>query len=65
MDNIFINAVNSKKFDPPRVLRNLKNKLNLKRSNIYVPLSNICILYTWENMKQLYENSKFEILASM
>ena len=49
----------------PRVLFNLTNKTNLKRSDIYVPLSNICISQTWENIKQTYENSKFEIAAPM
>ena len=65
MDNIFINVVNIKISDPPRVLFNLTNKINLKRSNIYVPLSNSCILYTWENMKQVYENSKYEMSVPM
>ena len=32
---------------------------------MYVPLSNICISQTWENIKQTYENSKFEIAAPM
>ena len=33
---IFMNSRNSKKFDPRRILLNLTDKINLKRSDKYV-----------------------------
>ena len=38
MDTIFMNSENSKTSDPHRVLLNLSDKINLKRSNNYVAL---------------------------
>ena len=46
MDTIFMNSENSKTFDPDRLLLNLTNKINLKRSDKYVALSNLSIYYT-------------------
>ena len=51
MDTIFMNSWNSKTVDPHRLLLNLSNKINLKRKNKYVALSNFSIYYTWENIK--------------
>ena len=41
-----MNSENSKTFDPHRLLLNLTNKINLKRSDKYVALSNLSIYYT-------------------
>ena len=49
MDTIFINSENRKKSDPHRLLLNLLYKINLKRSDKYVALSNLSIYYTWKN----------------
>ena len=38
MDTIFMNSVDSKTTDPHRLLLNLTDKLNLKRSDKYVAL---------------------------
>ena len=35
MNTIFVNSENSKTSDPHRILRNLTEKINLKRSSIY------------------------------
>ena len=43
MDTIFMNSGNSKTSDPHRLLINLLNKINLKRSDKNVALSNLCI----------------------
>ena len=51
MDTIFLNSENSKKSDPHRLLLNLTDKINLKRSDKYVALSNHSISYTWKNKK--------------
>ena len=52
MNVIFINFRDSKTSDPHRLLLNLSDKINLKRSNKYVALSNLSIYYTWKNIKK-------------
>ena len=64
MDTIFMNSEDSKTSDPQRLLLNLSGKINLKRSDKYVALSNLSIYYTWENLKKSYKNNKFKISAS-
>ena len=60
MDTIFINSQNSKKSDPHRLLLNLSDKINLKRSDKYVTLSNLRIYYTWQDIKKSYkDNNQF------
>ena len=63
MDTIFMNSENSKTPDPHRLLINLSDKINLKRSDKYVALSNLSIYYIWKNIKQSYKNNKFKISA--
>ena len=63
MGTKFMNSENSKTFEPYRLLLNLSDKINLKRSNKYVALSNLSIYYTWKNIKKSYENNKFKISA--
>ena len=63
MGTKFMNSENSKTFEPYRLLLNLSDKINLKRSNKYVALSNLRIHYTWKNMKKSYKNNKFKISA--
>ena len=63
MDTIFMNSENSKTSDPPKLLINLSDKINLKRSDKYVALSNLSINYTWKNIKNSYKNNKFKISA--
>ena len=63
MDTIFINSENSKTSDTHRLLFNLLDKINLKRSDKYVALSNLSIYYTWKNIKKSYKNNKFKISA--
>ena len=58
IDTIFMNSRSSETYDPQRVIINLSNKLNLKRSDKYVTLSNISKYYTWKNIKKPYANNK-------
>ena len=51
METMFMNYKNSKTSDPHRILLNLKDKINLKRSDKYVALSNLSMYYTWKNIK--------------
>ena len=60
MDTIFMNFGNSKTSYPYRLLLNLSDKRNLKRSDKYAALSNLRISYTWKNMKRTYKNSRFK-----
>ena len=58
-----MNSRNSKTSDPHRLLLNLEDKINLKRSDKYIALSNLRISCTWKNLKKAYQNSKFKISA--
>ena len=63
MDTLFTNSENSKTSDSHRLLLNLTDKTNLKRSGKYVALSNLSLYYTWKNIKKSYKNNKFKISA--
>ena len=52
MDTIFVNSENSKTSDPYRLLPNLTEKINLKRSDKYVALSNLSIHYIRKKIKK-------------
>ena len=47
--------------DPHKLLLSLSDKINLKRSDKDVALSNISVYYTWKNIKKSYKNNKFKI----
>ena len=38
--------------DPHRLLLNILNKINLKRGDKYIALSNLSIYYTWKNIEK-------------
>ena len=63
MDNLFMNSKNNVTSYPYRILFNLRYKINLKRSDKYVALSNLSIYYTWKNIKKSYKNNTLEISA--
>ena len=46
MDTIFMNSENSKTSNPHRLLINLTDKIDLRRKDKYVALSNLSIYYT-------------------
>ena len=54
-----MNLMNNKTSDPHRILLNLLNKINSKKSDKYVPLSNLTTYYTRKNKKKSYKNNKF------
>ena len=58
-----MNSENSKTSDTHRLLINLSDKINLKRSGKYVALSNLSIYYTWKNTEKSHKNNKFKISA--
>ena len=54
---------NSKTSDPHRLLLNLTDKIDLKRKDKYIALSNLSIYYIWKNIKKSYKNNKFKMSA--
>ena len=61
MDAIVINSENSETPEPYRLLLNHSGRINFKRSDKYVALSNLSMYYTWKNIKKPYKNNKFKI----
>ena len=53
MNTILMNSENSKTSDPQRLLLNLSDKTNLKRSDRYVALSNFSIYDSWKKYKKV------------
>ena len=58
-----MNSKNGNTSHPYRLLLNLTDKINLKRSDKSVASSNLSIYYTWKNINQSYKNNKFKISA--
>ena len=48
MNTIFMNSKNSKTYDSHRLLLNLADKIDLRREENYIVLSNLSIYYTWK-----------------
>ena len=63
MNTIFTNSKNSKTSDFHRLLLKLTDKIDLRRKDQYIALSNLTIYYTWKNIKNSYKNNKFKISA--
>ena len=64
MDTIFMNSGNKKTSDFHRLLLNLSDKINFKRSDKYISFSILSIYYAWKDMKQSYKYNKFKISAA-
>ena len=59
-----MNSDDSKSSDSHRLLLNVSDKMNLKRSDKYLALSNFSIYYTkYKNFEKPEKNNKFKILA--
>ena len=63
MDTIFVNSENSKTSELHVLILKLTDKLDLRRGEKNIALSNLSIYYTWKNMKSSYNNNKFKILT--
>ena len=48
---------------PYRLLVNISDKSDLKKSDKYVALSNLSRHFKWTNMKKSYKNNKFKVSA--
>ena len=56
-----MNSLNSKTNESNKFIYQLTDKLNLKNPNKNMALANLCIYYTWKNVKSEYDNNKFKI----
>ena len=63
MDAIFISSENSRTSEYHVLTLKLTDKLNLRRGQKTVALSNLSIYYTWKNIKSSYNNNTFKISA--
>ena len=63
MDTIFMNSENSKTSKHNVLVLKLTDKLDLRRGQKTVALSNLSIYYTWKNVKSLCNNNKSKISA--
>ena len=59
-----MNSKNGKTTDLHRLLLNLTDKIDFRRKDKYIALSNLSIHKTWKNIKKSYKNNKFKISAS-
>ena len=63
MNTVFINSENSKTSDALRLPLNLTDKIDLRRKDKYIALSNLRIYYTWKVITKSYKNNRFKIPA--
>ena len=63
MNTIFMDSENSKTSKPHVLILKLTDKLDLRRGEKSIALSNLSIYYTWKNMKNSCNNNKFKISA--
>ena len=61
MNTIFMNSENSKTSKTHVLILKLTDRLDLKRGEKSIALSNLSIYYTWKNIKSIYNTNKFEI----
>ena len=58
-----MNSENRELSDLRRLLLNLTDKIDLRRRDKYIALSNLSIQYRWKNIRKSYRNNKFKIPA--
>ena len=63
MDTIFMNSKISQTSKPHVLILKFTDKLDLRRGENRIPLSNLSIYYTWKNIESTYSNNKFKISA--
>ena len=58
-----MNSENSRTSEYHVLVLKLTNKLDLRRGQNSIVVSNLSIYYTWKNVKSSYNNNKFKISA--
>ena len=56
-----MDSENSKKSDLNRLLVSLTEKIDSRRKDKKIALSNLSICYAWKNLRKSYKNNKFKI----
>ena len=60
MHTIYMNSENSRTSQYHVLILKLTDKLDLRRGEKSIALSNLSIYYTWKNIKSSYNNDKFK-----
>ena len=63
MDTIFMNSENIKTSEPYVLILKLIDKLDSRRGEKSIALSNLSIYYAWKSIKRSYNNNTFKISA--
>ena len=63
MNTIYMDSENSRTSEHHVLVLKLTDKLDLRRGQKTVALSNLSIYFTWKNIKSSYNNNKFKISA--
>ena len=63
MDTIYMKSENNRTSEPHVLILMLTDKLDLRRGEESIALSNLSIYYIWKNIKSSYNNNKFKISA--
>ena len=61
METIFMNSKNSQTAEPHVLMLKFTDKLDLRKGENRIALSNLSIYYRWKNIKSSYNNNKFKI----
>ena len=62
-NTIFMNSEKSKTSKPHALILKLNDKLDLRRGEKSIALSDLRIYYTWKNIKISYNSNNFKISA--
>ena len=63
MDTIFMNSDNSRTSEYHVLVLKLTDKLNLRKDQKSITLSNLSICYIWKKIKSSYNNNKLKASA--
>ena len=63
MDTLFMNSENSRTSKCHVLILKLTDKLDLRKCEKSIALSNLSIYYIWKNIKNSYNNNKSKISA--
>ena len=63
IDTIFMNSKNRQMSKRHVLILKFTDKIDLRRGENKIALSNLSIHYTWKNIKSSYNNNKFKISA--
>ena len=62
MNTVFMNSENNTTSKPHVLILHLTDKIDLRRDEKSIALSNLSIYYTWKNIKKSYNNNKLKYL---